>query len=149
MLAHCDLLGLVDRFDLEVKDRRRKADLVEALVSARQVTMRGLLKVLPLSCLRRLAKTMGIEQRPRKKTELVDELIDFDDQTLQKATTVTSADEAPAKKTGTTRPRHRRLPPQVIDTEYPRPAARTEERAEWERVQQERSVEYQARLVIC
>ena len=71
MLAHCDLLGLVDRFDLEVKDRRRKADLLKALMSARQVTMRGLLEALSMSALGRAAAALGIEQRPRKKTELV------------------------------------------------------------------------------
>ena len=98
MLAHCDLLGLVDRFDLEVKDRRRKADLLEALMSTRQVRVLGLLESLPMSALRRAAVALGVERRPRRKTELVAKLVDL--QTSYEAQAVGSTDEVPGEMTG-------------------------------------------------
>lgn len=75
-LEHAELKGAARRLDVSVRDQRRRQVLIEAL-SASEVTTRDIVALLPKERLRQLCQALGIEDRGRRKAELLSVLTEL------------------------------------------------------------------------
>jgi type I restriction enzyme M protein len=74
LLSRDELTGIVDRFELVVRDRRKRDDLIEAVAASRKATLAEVLPGLPRDRLKELCRTLDLDDSGREKTVLVDRL---------------------------------------------------------------------------
>ena len=70
-LKRDELLAAVDRFDLEVHDRRARAGLVEALAGSRKGGLAEVLEPLPRTRLKEICRALDLDDSGREKAVLV------------------------------------------------------------------------------
>ena len=70
-LSREELISVVERFELEVADRRKKDDLLEAVASSRKATLSDVLPDLNRERLKELCVALGLDDGGREKATLV------------------------------------------------------------------------------
>ncbi len=77
-LSREELVAVVERFELQVADRRsrcKKDDLLEAVAASKKATLADILPELGRDRLKALCAALGLDDGGREKTVLVDRLI--------------------------------------------------------------------------
>lgn len=74
-LGRDDLLACLDQYGLEVRDRRVKDDLVDALASSRKARIDEMLPTLSRESLKDACRALGLDDSGREKTVLVERLV--------------------------------------------------------------------------
>jgi len=70
-----ELIAVVERFELEVADRRKKDDLLEAVASSKKATLANFLPDLSRERLRELCVGLGLDYSGREKVVLIVRLV--------------------------------------------------------------------------
>ncbi|WP_437487080.1 N-6 DNA methylase [Sorangium sp. So ce1014] len=99
LLPRADLTALADRFEVDLPDRRKKAAIVDAMLSAPGLRAEGLLRALPLGQLKGLCRTLDLDARARDKATLVARLLGEASSQID-ARDVEGTDEAPSARPG-------------------------------------------------
>jgi type I restriction enzyme M protein len=73
-LSREELISVVERFELEVSDRRKKDDLLEAVASSRKATLADVLPDLSRERLKELCVALGLDDGGREKATLIERL---------------------------------------------------------------------------
>jgi hypothetical protein len=73
-LSREELISVVERFGLEVADRRKKDDLFEAVASSRKATLADVLPDLSRERLKELCVALGLDDGGREKATLIERL---------------------------------------------------------------------------
>jgi type I restriction enzyme M protein len=73
-LSREELISVVERFELEVADRRKKDDLLEAVASSRKATLADVLPNLSRERLKELCVALGLDDGGREKAPLIERL---------------------------------------------------------------------------
>ena len=73
-LSREELISVVERFELEVADRRKKDDLLEAVASSRKATLADVLPDLSRERLKELCVALGLDDGGREKAALIERL---------------------------------------------------------------------------
>ncbi len=74
-LSREELISFVERFELEVADRRKKGGLLEAVASSRKVALADFLPDLGRERLRKLCAGLGLDYSGREKVVLIERLV--------------------------------------------------------------------------
>jgi type I restriction enzyme M protein len=74
-LSREELIVVVERFELEVADRRKKDDLLEAVASSKKATLADFLPDLGRERLRQLCAGLGLDYGGREKVVLIERLM--------------------------------------------------------------------------
>jgi len=74
-LSREELFAVVERFELEVADRRKKDDLLEAVATSKKATLAEILPVLGRERLKELCAALGLDDGGREKAVLIDRLL--------------------------------------------------------------------------
>ena len=75
LLNRDELLGVVDRFNLPVTDRRRKDGLLDAVAASKGTTLAEILSALPRDRLKRMCRTFDLDDSGREKAALINRLL--------------------------------------------------------------------------
>src|SRR2546421_6149463 len=75
VLGRDDLLACLDHYGLEVRDRRVKDDLVDALASTRKARLDEVLPTLPRDSLKAACRALGLDDAGKDKLLLVERLV--------------------------------------------------------------------------
>ena len=75
VLGRDDLLACLDHYSLEVRDRRVKDDLVDALASSRKARLDEVLATLPRDSLKAACRALGLDDAGKEKVVLVERLV--------------------------------------------------------------------------
>src|SRR6266478_8784694 len=75
VLGRDDLLTCLDHYSLEVRDRRVKDDLVDALASSRKTLLDEVLTTLPRDSLKAACRALGLDDAGKEKIVLVERLV--------------------------------------------------------------------------
>jgi type I restriction enzyme M protein len=78
VLGRNDLLASLDHYSLEVRDRRVKDDLVDALASSRKAQLDEMLTTLPRDSLKAACRALGLDDAGKEKVVLVERLMNGD-----------------------------------------------------------------------
>src|SRR5215212_7165990 len=70
-LKRDELLAAIDRFGLEVHDRRARAGLIEALAGSRKAALASTLEDLPRTRLKEICRALDLDDSGREKAVLV------------------------------------------------------------------------------
>ncbi|WP_437578530.1 N-6 DNA methylase [Sorangium sp. So ce887] len=76
LLPRADLTALADRFGVDLPDRRKKAAIIDAMLSAPELQVEELLRALRIDELKELCRALGLDARGRDKTVLVARLLE-------------------------------------------------------------------------
>ncbi|WP_437939297.1 N-6 DNA methylase [Sorangium sp. So ce341] len=76
LLSRADLAALADRFGVDLPDRRKKAAIVDAMLSAPGLPFDALLRALRIDELKELCRALGLDARGRDKAVLVERLLE-------------------------------------------------------------------------
>jgi type I restriction enzyme M protein len=74
LLTRDELLAAVDRFQLNVADRRAKAGLVDAVASSKMATIPEVLADVSRDRLKELCRALGLDDSGREKAALLERL---------------------------------------------------------------------------
>jgi type I restriction enzyme M protein len=74
-LARNELLGIAERYELEVPDRRVREQLVDAAASSRRVVLADVLGGLTRDRLKELCRALGLDDSGKEKAALVDRIV--------------------------------------------------------------------------
>jgi type I restriction enzyme M protein len=99
-LSREELAIVVDQFELEVADRRRRDGLVDAIAASKRATLAEILPELPRERLKELCRTLDLDDTGKDKATIVERLIGASGSTSSKSTapkarTKSSASDAP------------------------------------------------------
>jgi type I restriction enzyme M protein len=75
-LSRADLAALADRFGVDLLDRRKKAAIIDAMLSAPGLQLHELLRALRIDELKELCRALGLDARARDKAMLVERLLE-------------------------------------------------------------------------
>src|SRR5437870_12560595 len=75
VLGRDDLLACLDHYGLEVRDRRVKDDLVDALASSRKARLDEVLATLPPDSLKAACRALGLDDAGKEQVVLVERLV--------------------------------------------------------------------------
>ncbi len=75
LLQRDELLQVVDHFELDVRDRRVKSQLVDAIAAARRPSLTEILEVLSRDCLKDLCKSFDLKDGGREKAVFVERIL--------------------------------------------------------------------------
>ena len=70
-----ELISVVERFELEVADRRKKDHLLETVVASNKARLADILAALGRERLRELCVGLGLDYRGREKVVLIQRLV--------------------------------------------------------------------------
>jgi type I restriction enzyme M protein len=70
-----ELLSVVERFKLEVADRRKKDDLLETVAASNKARLADILPALGRERLRELCAGLGLDYRGKEKVVLIQRLV--------------------------------------------------------------------------
>ncbi len=73
-LKRDELLAAVDQVGLEVRDRRVRGELVEALAGSRKAPLAEVLGTLPRTRLKEICRALGLDDSGREKALLIERL---------------------------------------------------------------------------
>jgi type I restriction enzyme M protein len=73
-LKRDELIAAADRFDVPVRDRRVRDDLIEALAASRKAGLPGILEDLSRNRLKEICRALGLDDYGREKAPLIDRL---------------------------------------------------------------------------
>ncbi len=74
-LGRDDLLACPDHYGLEVRDRRVKDDIVDALASSRKARLDEMLSTLSRDSLKSACRALGLDESGKEKATLVERLV--------------------------------------------------------------------------
>jgi type I restriction enzyme M protein len=74
-LSREELISVVEKFELEVADRRKKDDLLEAVAASKKATLAEILPGLSRERLKELCVALGLDDSGREKTILIERLL--------------------------------------------------------------------------
>jgi type I restriction enzyme M protein len=74
-LSREELISVVEKFELEVADRRKKDDLLESVAASKKATLAEVLLALSRERLKELCVALGLDDSGREKTILIDRLL--------------------------------------------------------------------------
>ena len=74
-LSREELVSVVERFELEVADRRKKDDLLEAVASSKKATLAEVLPDLSRERLKEVCVALGLDDGGREKATLIERLV--------------------------------------------------------------------------
>ena len=74
LLKRDELNEVVDRFELDVADRRAKDGLVEAVAASRRASLEDILGGLKRERLKELCRALGLDDAGKEKAEIVERL---------------------------------------------------------------------------
>jgi type I restriction enzyme M protein len=75
LLLREELVTIVEQYELEVRDRRKRDDLVEAVGASRKATLGSILPDLARDRLKELCRALALDDSGREKSTLVDRLV--------------------------------------------------------------------------
>ena len=73
-LKRDELLAALDRYDLPVRDRRVRGELVEALAGSRRAPLPEILDELPRTRLKEICRDLGLDDSGREKAVIIERL---------------------------------------------------------------------------
>lgn len=90
LLKRDELLALLDALDLDVPDRRRKDDIVDALARTRKAAIEDILAALSRDRLKEMCREVGLDDGGREKALIVARLLGREDEAAPPPTTRTA-----------------------------------------------------------
>lgn len=75
VLGRDDLLACLDYYSLEVRDRRVKDDLVDAVAASRKARLDEVLPTLSRDSLKAACRTLGLDDSGKEKSVLIERLV--------------------------------------------------------------------------
>jgi type I restriction enzyme M protein len=96
LLTRDELLEVADHFEVDVVDRRVKAQLVDAIAASRRASFAEILATLSRDCLKDLCKTFGLDDGGREKAALVERILGSGSEQPQRSDTVQTEEPKPA-----------------------------------------------------
>ncbi|WP_437945344.1 N-6 DNA methylase [Sorangium sp. So ce296] len=76
LLSRADLAALADRFGVDLPDRRKKAAILDAILSTPGLQLHELLRVLRIDQLRELCRALGLDARGRDKAAFIERVLE-------------------------------------------------------------------------